>query len=405
MADASAGAPPPELIPGYYDDRSWVSIFYVVLCLTVATIMVGMRIWTRKAIINKMGIDDWAAIITLVVTWGEGITIALSTKYGLGKHIFAVQPPTLIKEYWKCFWITLLLYCAGLFGAKMTFLFQYYRILAVQNMRIVYIVAIIVVGAWSFAQVLIAILICRPIQGLWDKTIDAQCMPNEPQIYVNAAGNIVTDIAVFLLPLPALKQLNLKRTQKLLLFGIFSLGFFTVGISVVRIKYLHLTDDVTWQHVESSGWSIGELASALTCSSLPTLRPFFAKYFPSLGMSWTGERPSYNINTIGGSGGNPGSNGASRGTRAKRSANPRGSADSLVDKAEYDLRTTESGNRSITDDNTGAAVVDEERLLGLRTTTKTEIQYSGSQSAPGLGAAIQVQKEVYQTNTMRQDRW
>jgi hypothetical protein len=64
MADAAA--PSPELIPGYYDDRSGLAIFCVVLCLTVATIMVGMRIWTRKVIINKMGMDDWAAIITLV---------------------------------------------------------------------------------------------------------------------------------------------------------------------------------------------------------------------------------------------------------------------------------------------------------------------------------------------------
>ena len=116
-------------------------------------------------------------------------------------------------------------YCAGLFGAKMTFLLQYYRILAVQRMRIVYIIAMIVIGAWAFAQVLIMLLICRPIQGLWDKSVPAECMPNVPQIYVNAGGNIITDIAIFLLPMPAIKHLNLKRPQKILLFGLFSLGF------------------------------------------------------------------------------------------------------------------------------------------------------------------------------------
>ena len=103
MADAGAGAgmPPPEMIPGFYEDRSGLAIFCVVFCLVVATIMVGLRTWTRKVIINKMGMDDWAAIITLLITWGEGISIAVSTKYGLGKHIFAIQPPTLIPTYWK----------------------------------------------------------------------------------------------------------------------------------------------------------------------------------------------------------------------------------------------------------------------------------------------------------------
>ena len=248
----------------------------------------------------------------------------------------------------------MLLYHAGLCGAKLTFLLQYYRIFALQRMRIVYIIAIIVVGAWSFAQVLIALLICRPIQGLWDKTIQADCMPNAPQIYVNAGGNIVTDVIIFLLPLPAIKHLNLQMRQKFMLLGIFSLGFFTVAISVIRIKFLNIGGDVTWQHVESSGWSIGELASALTCSSLPTLRPFVAKYFPSLGLtaSGTGDEPSYIPNTIGGSGGHPDSKGTSKLRTAKKSANISGTADSFADKMEYELRMPSAGRGHSTDDNT-----------------------------------------------------
>ena len=63
MADA---APPEALPPGTYDDKSWIAIFTVVLCLTVSTTAVGLRIYTRKFITKQMGIDDWAAIVTLV---------------------------------------------------------------------------------------------------------------------------------------------------------------------------------------------------------------------------------------------------------------------------------------------------------------------------------------------------
>lgn len=242
----------------------------------------------------------------------------------------------------------------------MTFLLQYYRILGVQRMRIVYIVAIILVGAWGFAQVLIALLICRPIQGLWDKTIQADCMPNAPQIYVNAAGNIVTDVAIFLLPMPAIKGLALKRPQKLMLFAIFSLGFFTVAISVIRIKFLDIKDDVTWQHVESSGWSIGELASALTCASLPTLRPLVAKYFPSLGLTTTAtgdNKPSsYHPGaTIGGSGGRQDSKGTFQSRATKKSVNTKRSEDdSFLDKMEFELPMHRPGTNTTeatTDDN------------------------------------------------------
>ncbi|KAK1752621.1 hypothetical protein QBC47DRAFT_305893 [Echria macrotheca] len=368
MADVGAGGPPPESLPGYNDDRSGLAIFCVVFCLTVSTVMVGLRTWTRKVIINKMGMDDWAAIITMIITWGEGISIAISTKYGLGRHIYAVQPPTLIPMYWKMFWVTLLLYHAGLLAAKMTFLLQYYRILAIQRMRIVYIVAIVIVGLWGFAQVLIALLICRPIQGLWDKTIEADCMPNAPQIYVNAAGNIITDITIFLLPMPAIKHLNLRRNSKIMLFGIFSLGFFTVAISVVRVKFLDIHEDVTWQHVESSGWSIGELASAITCAALPTLRPFVAKYLPGLGVAGgTEDGPrydSYYPHTVGGGGGRPGGGGGSHataaskfrpGTKKSSTSQAEENVDSFMfgDKSDYELRMPSGGRGHSSDGNTG----------------------------------------------------
>ena len=122
----------------------------------------------------------------------------------------------------------------------------------------------------------------------------------------------------------------------------------TVAISLIRIKFLDIGDsvggDVTWQHVESSGWSLGELASALTCSSLPTLRPFISKYFPSLNMHWSGERPSYNQfgSPVGGYGGDPESKGASRQLRSKKSGTTRASDASAGDIMDHELRAFES---------------------------------------------------------------
>lgn len=108
---------------------------------------------------------------------------------------------------------------------KLAFLLQYYRVLAVQRMHIVYLVAIFIVGGWSLSQLLVGIFICTPIRGFWDSTANAKCIPNIPQWYINAAGNIITDVAVFTLPLPAIWKLNLVKGQKMILLGIFSLGF------------------------------------------------------------------------------------------------------------------------------------------------------------------------------------
>jgi hypothetical protein len=54
---------------------------------------------------------------------------------------------------------------------------------------------------------------------------------------------------------------------------------------------------VTWDNVASSCWSIGELCSGITCACLPTLRPFIARFIPSMGSrtggSVTGPRKYY----------------------------------------------------------------------------------------------------------------
>jgi hypothetical protein len=60
MADSS------QLPPGSFDDRSPVVIGSVVFCLVVATVAVSLRIYTRKFVINQLGIDDYFSVFALV---------------------------------------------------------------------------------------------------------------------------------------------------------------------------------------------------------------------------------------------------------------------------------------------------------------------------------------------------
>ena len=51
---------------------------------------------------------------------------------------------------------------------------------------------------------------------------------------------------------------------------------------MIRIQYLKLSDDVTWDNVASSCWSVGELCCGITCACLPTLRPLLSGWFPGM---------------------------------------------------------------------------------------------------------------------------
>jgi hypothetical protein len=110
-------------------------------------------------------------------------------------------------------------------AVKLTFLTQYYRVLVLRRFRIICITAMIVIGLWSSSQVFVGLFICRPIAGFWDSSLNPQCIPTPLQWYINAAGNIVTDIVIFVMPLPVLVHLKLPKAQRISLVGIFSLGF------------------------------------------------------------------------------------------------------------------------------------------------------------------------------------
>ncbi|KAB5583271.1 putative integral membrane protein [Coniochaeta sp. 2T2.1] len=278
------------LPPGPYPSQAPIAIGVTILCLSIASAVVVLRTYTRGWILNKMGTDDYFAIASLLLTYGAGIAILSMTQFGLGHHIHHLPDLTYsIPLYLRSFYVSIILYCAALSAVKMTFLFQYYRVFGVFALRRVFIAAILVVGAWGLTQVAVGIFICFPVAGFWDLRVKARCIPNYPQFYANAAGNIATDVAVLVMPFPLLKRLRLPRQQKVLLFGIFGLGFFTVAISVLRLKYLTLSWDFTWQNVETSAWSMAELCSGITCACLPTLRPFLKAHFPTLGTRLTGD--------------------------------------------------------------------------------------------------------------------
>lgn len=65
----------------YYADRSWVPITVVTATLSIATFCVCLRIYVRAFIIRRFGVDDWAAVIAIVLIIGSGVMVALSASH------------------------------------------------------------------------------------------------------------------------------------------------------------------------------------------------------------------------------------------------------------------------------------------------------------------------------------
>lgn len=163
------------------------------------------------------------------------------TEHGLGRHVDTLTQPEDLKTYTQYLWFSVLWYNTAIMSTKLALLAQYYRVLPIRSVRRACITLMVVIGLWGLCQVLLSIFTCFPIQAYWDKdlglnepakdaetTTTIRCIPTIPLAHQNAAGNIVTYVAVLVLPLPALGSLSLPRAQKCLLIGIFCLGFLSV---------------------------------------------------------------------------------------------------------------------------------------------------------------------------------
>ena len=117
-------------------------------------------------------------------------------------------------------------YNCSLTAIKMTFLFQYYRVLGTKRMKNYIIGATVFVLLWSISQLFVVIFTCVPVHKFWKPETPGTCIELVKFWYANAAGNIVTDVLIFVLPLPVIGSLKLRKPQKIMLLGVFCLGFF-----------------------------------------------------------------------------------------------------------------------------------------------------------------------------------
>lgn len=69
------------------------------------------------------------------------------------------------------------------------------------------------------------LLHCIPLRGYWDKTVEARCGVDDRALLITtSATHLIIDVLLLILPLPYIRQLQISRSQKVALGGIFLLG-------------------------------------------------------------------------------------------------------------------------------------------------------------------------------------
>ncbi|KAK7952919.1 hypothetical protein PG988_013613 [Apiospora saccharicola] len=277
-----------------------------VICILVATTAVSLRVYTRQFLINRVGPDDFMAVAALAGIIALGTITIIHTNFGLGSHIYDViaMNPFLIMDFFKFFYLGVVVYNVSLIFVKLSLFLQYYRLVdQVPRYRTLFLVAGFLVMGWTIVMVFTMTFICVPVYAYWDKSVPHVCLSDPVMQLTNSFGNIATDVMLLLLPMPVLWNLKLPPRQKWSVIGIFSLGFITCIVSLLRVIFVFdhgPSSDITYDGVTISGWTIAEVTTGLLASSLITLRPLMNKFAPQAwrtGKTTKGTTTTANTNT------------------------------------------------------------------------------------------------------------
>ncbi|ETS75966.1 hypothetical protein PFICI_12910 [Pestalotiopsis fici W106-1] len=281
---ASDGQTPDQSHP--YEAAPLIVITGIFLPLSVLTM--AIRMYTRVIISSKVAFDDFLMILAMILNIIMVALILDMLNYGLGKNMWDVPlQPDLYPNWMVRNVVAAMFFCASTGVAKGSILLFYLRIFPSKGMKIAIWTVFAFTLGYSLASVLVNAFSCNPIAGSWslEESLTAVCI-NRPAFYFAQAGlGIATDIATVIVPLPALKSLQLRTKQKIGVAFILTMGAFVCIVSIIRLSSLYtlLTDsNLTKNTVIALMWCILELNLSIIGGSIPALKPFAQRFFPKL---------------------------------------------------------------------------------------------------------------------------
>ncbi|KAF1844010.1 uncharacterized protein K460DRAFT_155831 [Cucurbitaria berberidis CBS 394.84] len=262
------------------------NFWFGVVGMAVSAAFMGIRIFTKTALARNFSADDGV----LIVSWAFSVAIqtVILYQYGrgfLGIHIWELTGHD-VNTALNLISVASILYCPFLACAKFSLLFFYLKLSHLRWFRLcVYANMFLVVG-YNIALVFPLIFTCTPFMKTFDVTItEGTCINRTPLYMATAVLNMLTDVALLVLPIPMIVSLQMPKVQKAGLICIFGVGSATCVTSAVRLGLLFpmlKTIDQTWAIVTPGIWILIEANLVIITGCLPTMRLFFRHVAPHL---------------------------------------------------------------------------------------------------------------------------
>lgn len=119
--------------------------------------------------------------------------------------------------------------------------------------------SIVIVAIYTIIITFMMFFNCTPPSKQFDFSVQGGSCIDAAILYMaTAVSNIITDVMLFLLPIPMVYQLHMPKIQKLGAIVVFGVGSATVATSIVRLLELPAvlaSDDPSWAAAPANVWT------------------------------------------------------------------------------------------------------------------------------------------------------
>ncbi|KAJ4388916.1 hypothetical protein N0V93_006378 [Gnomoniopsis smithogilvyi] len=267
---------------------------------TIAALFVSLRFYLRGRLMHVLGREDWTILISLIFSCGVSASFIIEAYYGLGKHVEALTT-TEIQKASEVFWVSNLLFAITIYLTKFSILFLYQRTLTHDWVQRTLRVLMVVVLVICLTDICLICTQCVPLNATWNQSVNATSCHSFNTFYIIVGIQIATDFLIYLLPLPVIWGMRAApRNQKLMLFTLFSFGFFICIVSIIRLTELTATRrDIDWTYysITIDFWTLVEANTGIVCACVMTMKPLLSRLI--LGANATRNKSDSNPDQLG----------------------------------------------------------------------------------------------------------
>lgn len=196
---------------------------------------------------------------------------------GDSERNLAEHPPEVVRSA-KLLFIEPFLFSTTVALIKLSTLILYMRIFVKKNFHLACYIIIAVFAGWYVAAIIPQIFSSSPISRAWTRPGYGRRFDYAAYLLAMAAINTVMDVSIVFMPLFVIRTLQMSRTRKASVSGVFLLGLFCIIASAVRLHYsveLKSMPTNTSVITKDTMWSFIEPSMSITAACLPTLAPLF----------------------------------------------------------------------------------------------------------------------------------